>query len=191
MVALLVLVALAAGVFLRSRSPVLEGLRRRAAAIVVERRDPSLSLENRLRHLRAGLAMVPARPLAGWGLGATPFAASLYREQTPGLSPPGEVLRQLHSLPINLLAETGVLGLAAAVLLAMATLRVAAGPAATAVWAYLIFSLSDYQLDLPAILFPLAIVAALAVGTAPSASRKVEPSPLPAGWPWVRWSCSP
>ena len=188
---ILVLVVLAAAVLLRSRSPVVESLRGRVAAIVAERRDPSLSLENRLRHLRAGLAMAAARPLVGWGLGATPFAASLYREQTPGLSPPGEVLPQLHSLPANLLAETGAMGLAAVLLLLLAALRVATGPAAIALWAYLIFSLSDYQLDLPAILFPLVVVAGLAVATGlparqlarqpthEPAREKVEPTPLP------------
>ena len=190
---ILVLVVLAAVVLLRSRSPVVESLRGRGAAIVAERRDPSLSIENRLRHLRAGLAMAADRPLVGWGLGATPFAASLHREQTPGLSPPGEVLPQLHSLPANLLAETGALGLAAVLLLLLAALRVATGPAATALWAYLIFSLSDYQLDLPAILFPLVIVAGLAVATGlparqlarqpahEPAREKVEPTPL------LRW----
>ena len=181
LVALLVLAALAAVVFLWSRSPVVAGLRGRVAAIVAERRDPSLSLEKRLRHLRAGVSVAAARPLVGWGLGATPFAASLHREQTPGLSPPGEVLPQLHSLPANLLAETGVLRLAAALLLVLTTLRLSTGPAATALWAYLIFSLSDYQLDLPAILFPLAIVAGFSVTTSPPASPKAEPSSL------LRW----
>ena len=179
LVALLALVALAAVVFLWSRSPVVEGLRGRVAAIVAERRDPSLSLENRVRHLRAGLGMTAARPLVGWGLGATPFAASLHREQTPGLSPSGEVLPQLHSLPANLLAETGVLGLAIVLLLVLATLRVATGPAATALCAYLIFSLGDYQLDLPAILFPLAIVAGFSVATGLPARQEIEPTPLP------------
>lgn len=178
-VTLLLLAALAAVLVRRSGSPVIATLRNRAAIILAERRDPSLSLENRLRHLRTGVAMVAERPLAGWGLGATPFVASLYREQMPGVIPPGEVLRQLHNLPANLLAETGPVGLAVALLLALSAIWGRTGPAATAVWAYLLFSLSDYQLDLSAILFPLAMVAGMTVGTGLRASPKLEPAPLP------------
>ena len=72
-------------------------------------------------------------------------------------------------------------------MLGLAALRVATGPAAIALWAYLIFSLSDYQLDLPAILFPLVVVASLAVATGlparqparQPAHEKVEPASLP------------
>lgn len=181
-VTLLLLAALAAVLVRRSGSPVIATLRNRAAIILAERRDPSLSLENRLRHLRTGVAMVAERPLAGWGLGATPFVASLYREQTPGVIPPGEVLRQLHNLPANLLAETGLVGLAAALVLAMGALWRRTQwdrHSCLSVVAYFLFSLSDYQLDLPAILFPLAMVAGMAVGTGLRASPKLEPAPLP------------
>ncbi len=174
-----VLAAIAA-LFVWSQNPVIAGLRGRAAGLVGERRDPSLSLENRLRYLRAGLSMAAAHPLAGAGLASVPLVSALYREQTPGLSPPGEALRQLHNLPVNLLAEGGVLGLGAALLLALAALGGKAGAGAAAVWAYLLFSLNDYQLDVPAILFPLAIIAALAVaGTGAPAWPRSEPPALP------------
>jgi len=161
-----------------ARSPVVGGLWDRSAAILGERRDPSLSLENRLRHFRTGLAMAADRPLLGWGLGATPFVAAVYREQTPGVMPPGEVLRQLHNLPVNLLAETGALGLVAALMLALGALWARTASASLALWAYLFFSLSDYQLDLPAILLPLATGSGLAVGANVRSSSKIEPGPF-------------
>ncbi len=180
LVALLLLAGFGALLFRWSRSPVISALRLRVAAIAGERRDPSLSLENRLRYLRTSLAMAAAHPLIGSGLGAVPLTASLYREQKPGFIPPGEALRHLHNLPANLLAETGALGLSAALLLALTALWGQTGAAAAAVWAYLVFSLSDYQLDLPAILFPLALVAGLAVvGTGSFAGAKSEPATLP------------
>ncbi len=183
---LLAAIAVVSGalLFRYSGSPVIGALRQRIAGIVGERRDPSLSLENRVRYARAGVAMAAARPLAGFGLASVPLVSSGFRRQTPGLAPPGELLRQLHNLPVNLLAETGLLGLAAAVLLAFAALRPGAyapggrgrtAAAAIAVWAYLVFALNDYQLDVPAILFPLAIMAALAVEN-PAHS---DPAPAP------------
>ncbi len=177
-VALLFLLAFGLVLLLATRSPVVGGLRNRAAAILGERRDPSLSLENRLRHLRTGLAMAADRPWLGWGLGATPFVAAVYREQTPRVMPPGEVLRQLHNLPVNLLAETGALGLAAALMLALGALWARTAPTSLALWAYLLFSVTDYQLDLPAILLPLAVVSGLAAGPKVRSSSKIEPGPL-------------
>jgi len=174
---LLVAIVVGAGVLLgTSRSPVIAGVRQRLGGILAAGRDPSLSLENRLRFLRAGLAMFSAQPVVGFGVGSVPLAVALYRQQVPGIMPPGEVVPQLHDLPVHLLAETGALGLAAAVLLLLTVIGGRRGPAATAVWLYLLFSLSDYQLDLPAILFPLAVITALA---AQKETAPAEPAALP------------
>jgi tetratricopeptide (TPR) repeat protein len=174
---LLAALILGVGLLLRtSRSPAIAGVRQRMGGIAAAGRDPSLSLENRLRFLRAGLAMFWARPVVGFGAGSVPLVVALYREQVPGIMPAGEVVPQLHDLPVHLLAETGALGLAAAVLLLLTVIGGRSGPAATAVWLYLLFSLSDYQLDLPAILFPLAAITALA---AQEETAAAAPAALP------------
>lgn len=183
--AALLILAVVAGslLFYWSANPVIGGVRHRVSGLVAGGREPSLSLENRIRFLRAGVAMFVARPLVGFGPASVPLVASLYRPQMPGVMAAGEVLPQLHDLPVNVLAETGILGFAAVILLVLAAMGGRSGPAALAIWAYLFFSLSDYQLDLPAILFPLAVVAALAAGGEVQWS---EPAGFPAAWPWPR-----
>lgn len=139
-------------------------VRTRAVAIFVQQRDPSLSFENRLRYIRTGLTLLAEKPLAGWGVASVPLVSAPYRPQVPGVMPAGEALRQLHNTPINLLAETGTLGALAAALLFVIVLRGARRAAAVAIAAYAIYSISDYQLDVPAILLPVAVISALALG---------------------------
>lgn len=127
----------------------------RTRSLLERGEDPSLSTENRVRYLRTGLAMVAARPW-GWGLGATPLVAARYRPQTPDVMPQGEVLPHLHDLPLHLAAELGLVGLAAAAMLLWEAWSL---PLA----AYAIFSLADYQLDLPSMLFALAAVMTLSM----------------------------
>ncbi|HEX5760920.1 MAG TPA: O-antigen ligase family protein, partial [Thermoanaerobaculia bacterium] len=88
--------------------------------------DPSASA--RAVYWRAGWEGFLARPLLGWGPGATPWTAARFLEPLPGVNPPGEAVGELHSLPVQLLYEIGALGaLAAAALVALfAARRVAA-----------------------------------------------------------------
>jgi hypothetical protein len=71
--------------------------------------DPSLRA--RLVYWRAGLEGLLERPLLGWGPGSTPWTVSRHLRPEPGVNPPGEVVGDLHSLPVHLAYELGALGL--------------------------------------------------------------------------------
>lgn len=141
----------------------------RTRSLLTRGEDPSLSLENRRRYLRTGAAMIAQHPLRGWGLGSVPLVAARYRPQTPDVMPQGETLPHLHNLPANLATEMGILGLALGAWM-LWRLR------SPALLAYAIFALADYQLDLPAVLFALAAVAAV------SAPKARPGQPLSGAW---------
>lgn len=84
-------------------------------------RDPSLAA--RLTYWRGGWEGWLERPLLGWGPGSTPWTAGLHLEPRPGVNPPGEIVSDLHSLPLGLLYE---LGPAAPLLVAVALALLAA-----------------------------------------------------------------
>ena len=120
---------------------------------------PNVSNVQRSAMLDAGLAMGRARPFFGWGPGSTPLAFPRFRHQLNGGV---EDVLQLHSLPLQLFAELGTVGLAgllffvALVLREFPRHRFAVG----ALLAYLVFALTDYQFDLPIFAFVLAALAA-------------------------------
>ena len=132
----------------------------------------------------AGLLMGADRPLFGWGPGTTPLVFPRYRAQLDGGV---ENVLQLHSTPVQLWAETGAAGLLcglAFISLLLRELIRARTPrgeplspralAAIALAGYLVFSLFDFQLDVPAFAFLSAALAALA---APSAARPLAREP--------------
>ncbi|MEA2693138.1 MAG: hypothetical protein QOJ16_2525 [Acidobacteriota bacterium] len=61
-------------------------------------------------YYRAGWEGFLARPALGWGPGSTAWTASRFLQPRPGVNPPGEVLGELHSLPVALLYELGGTG---------------------------------------------------------------------------------
>lgn len=86
-------------------------------------RGQDASVSARTIYWRAGWNGWLERPMTGWGPGATPWTLALHLEPAPGVSPPGEVVGELHSLYLSLLYETGapatLLGLATAGLFAL------------------------------------------------------------------------
>lgn len=78
--------------------------------------DPSLRA--RETYWRAGLAGTAARPLFGWGPGSGGWTIAAFLSPVPGVNPPGEVVGDLHDLPLSLAYELGVPGLALALVLA-------------------------------------------------------------------------
>ena len=118
----------------------------------------------------AGLRMGLDRPLLGWGPGTTPLAYPRFRQYLDGGA---ENVLQLHSTPVQLWAELGAGGL----LTAVALLGLALGASRfspesrrvlLALSGYAVFSLTDWQLDVPVFFFALAVGVAL---LAPPAER--------------------
>jgi O-antigen ligase len=52
-----------------------------------------------------------ARPVAGWGPGAAAWTNALFLRPVPGVNPPGEAVGELHSLPLQIAYELGIIGL--------------------------------------------------------------------------------
>lgn len=85
---------------------------------ILQGADPSF--QARTVYWQAALAGWLERPVFGWGPGAAPWTAALFLRPVPGVNPGGEVVGQLHSLPLQLAFELGgagaILALAVAVL---------------------------------------------------------------------------
>jgi O-antigen ligase len=124
--------------------------------------EPNVSNVQRAAMMKAGWLMGKDRPLLGWGPGTTPLAYPRYRAQLDGGA---ENVLQLHSLPIQLWGELGLAGIAAA--LALLALAARTGwstpsvrPLLLAASGYAVFSLTDWQFDVP--VFSVALAAACA-----------------------------
>src|SRR5581483_6271138 len=135
---------------------------------------PDESAVERSAMLQAGWQMGADRPWSGFGPGVTPLVYPLYRARLSGGVP---TALQLHSLPVQLWADTGAAGLLCA--LGMAVL------VAGALWknpnvlvpglalaGYGVFALSDFELDVPVFAFLLAVNTA---ACAPAAAKGAAP----------------
>ena len=121
---------------------------------------PDESRVQREAMMTVGGFMGHDRPLLGWGPGATPLAYPRYRARAVGGV---EDALQLHSTPVQLWAEEGAMGLAVAAIAVALTL--AGGrrepAAAAALSAYAVFSLTDWQGDVPVVAVGCGILLAL------------------------------
>lgn len=86
---------------------------RRLGALV---RGLDSSGQARLSYLEGGLRGWGERPWLGWGPGSVPWTAAEFLRPRPGVNPAGEIVGDLHSLPVQWAYEIGALGLLAAVL---------------------------------------------------------------------------
>lgn len=91
--------------------------RARIASIVA---GQDLSLRGRVVYYEGALEGFRARPVLGWGPGSAPWTAAVFFDPVPGVSPMGEAVGELHSLPLHLAYETGAVGLAVALALGAA-----------------------------------------------------------------------
>ena len=140
----------------------------RAAAVLRE------SNAQRSILLAAGAELARERPLLGWGAGSTPLAYPRVRHRLDGGV---ENVLQLHNTPLQLSADFGALGALATLALFALALRAAfTSPAARAVFlalvGYAMFSLTDWQLDVPIFACALALAAAAIAPAADTPSRK-------------------
>ena len=136
--------------------------------------EPNSSSVQRTAMFDGGIKMVLDRPLFGWGVGSTPLAFPRYRQYLDGGA---ENILQLHNTPVEILATTGSVGfLLSVAFLALAFRNRSHAPvAAIALAGCAVFSLTDYQLDVPVIVFALAMLAAqLAPGREEPASRRLR-----------------
>jgi O-antigen ligase len=131
---------------------------------------PNLSNVQRAAMLHAGIRMGADRPVLGWGPGATPLVFPQYRA---GLEGGAEDVLQLHSLPVQLWAELGGLGVVCALCGGWLVVRDRRRDplAALTLGGYLVFALYDAQLDVPVFGFVLAGLAALVAMPAAAAGH--------------------
>jgi O-antigen ligase len=145
----------------------------RATSVSSPGRLLSADSENRWVWWKEAAGAFSDRPLGGWGAGSFGVVHLLYRRDTLSV-------QQVHSVPLQFLAETGIvgatLGLGALLLLLLAGLRAVgrpagAGPGAparslavallAAAFAYAVHELYDWDWDIPAV----TIAALLCLGT--------------------------
>jgi O-antigen ligase len=70
-----------------------------------------LSAGARSVYWHAGWRGVVSRPLLGWGPGSVPWTVGDHIWSMSGVSPPSEIVGDLHSLPLQVLYELGLVGL--------------------------------------------------------------------------------
>jgi O-antigen ligase len=79
-----------------------------------------LSVQGRVVYYKGAWEGFRARPGLGWGPGSAAWTAPAFFDPVPGVSPFGESVGELHSLPLHLAYEVGTIGLVLALALAAA-----------------------------------------------------------------------
>lgn len=125
----------------------------RTSAIVRESNDQRSAM------LAAGFALGHERPLLGWGPGTTPLAYPRVRHLLDGGV---ENVLELHDVPVQLYAEFGLCGVASALFLLGLIARAAwrdpsVRPVFYSLVGYGVFSITDWQIDIPIFTASLAL----------------------------------
>lgn len=145
----------------------------------------SANSENRWVWWKEALGAFSDRPVAGWGAGSFGAVHRLYRKDRLSVDNP-------HSVPLQFLSETGLVGAllalgAALALLAQGVRRVRVLPNGRArltgaallggVVAFLVHCLYDWDWDIPAVALPALIFAGVLTGSAGGRSVAVRTGP--------------
>lgn len=132
--------------------------------------DATQSWDNRVRYWTGALPAIAERPLAGWGSGQVGVTYPPFRIQRSGYAPAGEVVSDLHSVPLQWAYEYGLLGL----VLRVAAFGVLLLPgfsrrtlqqktAVIALGMYGVFCLLHYNLSNPATISMATLIAVMTV----------------------------
>jgi hypothetical protein len=138
---------------------------------------------NRWVWWKEALGAFSSKPVAGWGAGSFPVVHLLYRRNTLSVKQP-------HSVPLQYLAETGVIGAVLAIG-AFVALLVAAGRGVRrrpqherlvaaalfgAALAYAVHACYDWDADIPGVTLPALVMLGALLGSArPADTDRVEP----------------
>jgi tetratricopeptide (TPR) repeat protein len=126
--------------------------------------------QQRLAMFDTGVALVRAHPLSGVGPG---LVGRLYLSEHPDRVGAADSVVQLHNSPLQVAAEAGLPALAGLLLVVAVLLWRRAEPALVpALAALLVYSLLDYQMDVPLLAALAGLLAALSL-----AGRGDEPAP--------------
>jgi len=154
--------ALAGLVLLRPDALSLLGLGR-------SREDYSQSDQQRLAMLDVGVAFVRSHPVVGVGPG---LISRLYLSERPDRVGAADSVVQLHCSPLQVAAEAGLPALAGVLVLVFVMLWRRAEPGlAPALVALLVYSLLDYQVDVPLLASIAGLMLVLMLGRGSAGSR--------------------
>jgi O-antigen ligase len=151
----------------------------------------SVASQNRVVWWKEAVGAFSDRPLAGWGAGSFPVVHLLYRRNSL-------MVQQPHSVPLQWLAETGIIGALLATgaygLLTAAAVgsvrrkegseRLIAASLLAMIVIYGVHALFDWDWDIPGVTLPMLIAVGVLVGadrlgTARSARSRAAPAPRP------------
>lgn len=168
-----------------------------AAGVLDPHRLLSADSEHRWVWWKEAAGAFRDRPLQGWGAGSFPVVHLLYRRDTLSVKQP-------HSLPLQWLAETGVvgaaLGISALVLLLVAgargirrrprdAQRMLAAAMLAAAAGYALHCLYDWDWDIPGVTLPAMLFLGLLAGAAGRQGTDAADTalrPRPVRGPWLR-----
>jgi O-Antigen ligase len=142
----------------------------------------SVDSENRWVWWKEAAGAFSDRPVTGWGAGSFPVVHLLYRRN-------GLTVNQPHSVPLQWLAETGIVGAALAVgaialLLvlgsravrrwSLSTERLLGAAVLAAGVAYVVHSLYDWDWNIPGVTLPALVLLGVLAGSAPQVARRPQ-----------------
>ncbi|MCH9652143.1 MAG: O-antigen ligase family protein [Deltaproteobacteria bacterium] len=81
------------------------------------------SLLARWTYWQGGLQGLLEKPWVGWGPGSVPWTLAEHLRPQPGINPPGEIVGDLHSLPLHLGYELGLPALILVIVISGLTVR--------------------------------------------------------------------